>query len=144
MIDNEYIQHYGKLGMHWGRRNGTSRLSSLGIKKKLPTINDHSKDSADYTKKVELKKKKMNQLTNTELQTLNTRLQLERSYKDLSKADLSPGKKFVTETITKFGKDIATDMITKGLNNSLDTVVSKGITIGLNAAMNQGLKKAMK
>ena len=75
------LQHHGIKGMRWGirrYRNGDGSLTSAGkkrYKKRQP-----SEESVTAKK---LRKKKMNELTNKELETLNRRTRLETEYKKL-------------------------------------------------------------
>lgn len=80
---DEFLTHYGVLGMHWGHR------------KPKPVLVSHP----DHLKKEEIIKNKLHQLSNTEIQTVNSRLQLERSYKDLNKRDVSIGEKWVKDVL---------------------------------------------
>lgn len=61
-------------------------------------------DSKEHTQTKTLRKLKMNQMTNVQLRDINTRLQLERSYKDLNKKTISPGRKKVQDILFKIGK----------------------------------------
>lgn len=74
------LQHFGILGMHWGVRKAST-------------------SHPDHVTAVGLKKKKLHELSNAELKTLTSRLQLEKQFKDLSKQDVSAGKKFVTDLL---------------------------------------------
>lgn len=95
----ESLYHFGVLGMKWGKR-------SKGAKK-LPST------SQEHKTKETLKKKKLSEMTNAELKTLNERLQLERSYKDLTKSQRSAGQKFVIELLGSAVKQMATSYIQK-------------------------------
>lgn len=62
---NNELKHYGVPGMRWGVR-----------KKRVA--------SEDSIKTSNIRKKKIYEMTNQELQTANNRLQLERNYKQLT------------------------------------------------------------
>ena len=120
---NEHMEHVGIIGMKWGRRKN----SSARISKKKESF------SEDYQKKATLKKKKINQMSNSELKTLNERLQLERQYKDLTSKDVSAGRKFVTDIMKDLGKEslktaikaVAKDITTSAKDGSSHTVSNK-------------------
>lgn len=91
------LSHYGILGMRWGKKKNTDASES----------EDHKKASA-------IKKKKLKDMTNEELKVLTTRLQLERQYRDLSKHQLSSGKKIVTNLLKDVGREYVRSSIKSG------------------------------
>ena len=94
----ETMYHFGIPGMKWGRRKAGGKTT-----KTLKTENQ----SADHKTKMSLKKKKLSQMSNAEVKALNERLQLEKTFKDLNKADTHAGKKFVTDLLIGAGKQTA-------------------------------------
>ena len=98
-MNNNELQHWGIKGMRWGIRR--KRDSKTG------------KVSSDAQKASKLRGKKLSEMSNEELKTLNTRLQLERTYKDLSKKDTSAGKKFVSQVLQESGKNLASKYVAK-------------------------------
>ena len=104
------LKHIGVLGMHWGQRKGPDNSSS-----------DHKVASS-------LKKKKLSDMSNSELKTLTTRLQLERSYKDLSKSNISLGKKFIDNLIQTQGEQLVSKYVASAVQfgaNKLIEVIKK-------------------
>ena len=86
------LYHYGILGMRWGvrrfqRKNG--RLTSRGRKRKM------SQDAIDAKK---LRKKKLYEMSNDEIKTLNKRKELENNYKRLNKGQIAKGMAIVGST----------------------------------------------
>ena len=86
------LYHYGILGMRWGvrrfqRKNG--RLTPIGRKRKM------SQDAIDAKK---LRKKKLYEMSNDEINTLNKRKQLENDYKHLNKGQIAKGMAIVKRT----------------------------------------------
>ena len=86
------LYHYGILGMRWGvrrfqRKNG--RLTPIGRKRKM------SQDAIDAKK---LRKKKLYEMSNDEIKTLNKRKQLENDYKRLNKGQIAKGMAIVGST----------------------------------------------
>lgn len=79
------LYHYGILGMRWGvRRFQTKdgRLTPRGKKRKL---------SQDAKEAKALSKKKLYQMSNDEIKTLNKRKQLETDYRRLNKSTIAKG-----------------------------------------------------
>lgn len=115
-MNNQSLSHIGILGMRWGRRKG-----------KTNTATKTHFDSPDNKKKDGLMKKKINSMSNTELKALNERLQLERSYKELTKKQVSPGRKFVNSILSDVGttqvKRIANELAGKGTDKLLASLL---------------------
>lgn len=90
MGDND-LKHVGVLGMRWGVRRAKSS----------------SNPSADAKRVKTLKSKKLDEMSNDELKTFTTRLELERKYKDLTAREISPGKKILREVMSNIAKERA-------------------------------------
>lgn len=125
-MDQNELSHYGVPGMRWGvRRSGASSTSSR-IKKGPP--------SEDYKRMQEMKKRGTKSLSTSELRELTGRMQLEKQYKDLSKASVSKGRTFVEDTFKSTGKEIAKETIKnaakKGIENSVKYVADFMTTAG--------------
>jgi 5-methylthioribose kinase len=114
MTNKDFLEHFGILGMKWGRRKGKSIIPKKTVK-----------GSEDYERKQSLKKKNIKQLSNTELKALNERLQLERSYKDLTKSEKNIGRKFMEDILMDIAKDTVKSFVKQGVNKG----VSKSTTM---------------
>jgi hypothetical protein len=118
----ESLYHYGILGMRWGRRKGFTAKRQIEYDKKKAT-DDLISD--DYKKKGDLKRKKISQMSNKELKELNERLQLEKQYKDLSKAEISAGRKFAQDLLRDAGKEVAKEIIKESLKKGIKLAVKR-------------------
>lgn len=90
---DEFLEHFGVKGMHWGVRKGES---------------SRAPSSEDHAEAVGLRKKAksgggIHVLSNDELQKVNTRLNLEKSYSSLvdNKKQSAAGEKFVKSNLNK-------------------------------------------
>lgn len=100
-LDVDSLEHVGVKGMKWGvRKKRDSGGDASGSAKKAEKI-DHPK-SAEYLKSRELRKRKVETLSNIEIQTLNKRIELERKYKQLNPSKFAAGMakvKVITENV---------------------------------------------
>lgn len=91
-----FLAHYGVPGMKWGRRRSDAQLAKAR--------ESRSSDANEaYEAKAKAKKSGVGSLSNNELQKVNTRMNLERQYKDLTTKDKTTGMQYVDRTI-KAGK----------------------------------------
>jgi hypothetical protein len=118
----ESLYHFGILGMKWGVRRNHGGVSKAGRQKAGSKEDDRSEDSK---KKSELKKKKLRQMSNVELKSLNERLQLEKQYKELTKNEISAGRKFVTEVLAGAAKQTATTYASKYMGKGVEALLKK-------------------
>lgn len=108
------LQHYGIPGMKWGfrrRRNSSSGTSS-----------NKRKSSDDFLRSQVLKKKKLNQLSNKELQEYNNRKNLERNYKSFKPKHIAMG-------IAAAGTAVTVLSHYKSIKSSIPEVISDGKSI---------------
>lgn len=141
---NDYtLYHHGILGQKWGVRryqNYDGTLTTAGKKRNM---------SDDAAKAKAIKKKKMNQRTNEELQYVNERLRLEKEYQSYTKSGHEYAKKFLAEAGGKVvgtaltagmvyvGSKYVGNMMKTELRNLSSEIVSKvGKEAVTNAAKN--------
>lgn len=91
-VDEAWLKHYGVLGMHWGVRRGSSG-SRGGFRKP---------GSPEHERKIQLKGKRLKNMSNSEIKELTGRLQLESAYR---KATAKPKSK-----LRKIAEGIAKDL----------------------------------
>ena len=88
-MNNNELYHHGILGMKWGVRryqNKDGTLTNAG--KKRYSRDDWSEDAKTAN---QLKKKRVNQMSNAELRKLTERQQLERNYSSLNPSAIQKG-----------------------------------------------------
>lgn len=141
--EEDYLVHYGVLGMKWGVRKSRSNSSS-GSKRKKLTKKVTSKVSKIYSnskkkrkaKKLEKarekkfkkeKKKRISQLTDAELNKRIARLELEKKYKNLQKDRMSNGAKYLSRIADKSIDNIGTQLGTYGLGQLVNKVAGYDI-----------------
>lgn len=112
MNENE-LTHHGIKGQKWGVRryqNSDGSLTPAGKKR----YGDISYDERNHKIKDERKRTIKNRriLTEAELRSKITKLQLEKQLKDLTEADIAPGRKFVKDVLSGSVRKVAGTMAT--------------------------------
>lgn len=135
------LYHHGILGMKWGVRryqNKDGTLTNVGKRRKRA---EDERTIKDAEKEATPKKKKVSELSDSELREKINRLQMEKNYLDLEKQvsalqpkELTAGQRFVKHiggkviapAATEAGKKVLTDWLNKtlrkaaGLNDAAD------------------------
>lgn len=89
---DDYLAHYGVLGMRWGVRKDKTKGGSRKIKS-TPVHDDYKKAHSG---------KSLKSMSDSELRSVNNRLQMERQYSELTRKT-SKGKKVVNTLIKTAG-----------------------------------------
>ena len=111
--------HYGVLGMKWGQRRAQNRLARIERKAAKKGWSD------DTTAVAKIKTKKLNQMSNSELKKFNERVRLENEYKNLTKKQVGPGRKFVNEIARETAKDTVKSYTTKFAKQGIDWFINR-------------------
>ena len=121
--EEEFVAHYGVLGMHWGVRNGSSSVdnaSGAGSRGRRRV----SEDAATVAgHRAVVKKHGTSALSNDELSELVNRLSLEKRYTDLEPAKTNAGKKFVKDVVVSVGKQQATSYGNKAASAGIEAAI---------------------
>lgn len=125
MNQNE-LAHYGVLGMKWGVRRTPAQLARARGEK-VPAAKSQKESKA---KSPSTKKKSFSEMSDDELKKEISRLQLEKTYKDLMRSVYPPKK-----SVSDYGKEIVTDILT----NSAKNIGSQAVTY----VMGKGVNKAL-
>lgn len=145
-MDNT-LYHHGIKGQKWGVRryqNKDGSLTSAGKKRIAKKSKDDWSDDARTAS--EIRKKSLNQMTNSELRKLNERTQLEQNYHRLNPSSVSKGIAFVTaagaitgtvlnvynnsDKVIKLGKTVGSKIV-DGVGNMVMKDITKGLSKGV-------------
>lgn len=121
-MNNLEIYHHGIKGMKWGIRRYQNKDGSL-------TAAGRKRYSDDAREAATIGKKKVSEMSNTELRKYNERVNLERQYKSLNPSAAKRGLKFVERSAAVLGTALA-------LYNNGDKLVKLGSKAG-SAIINQ-------
>lgn len=127
------LQHAGIKGMKWGVRryqNKDGTLTDAGKKRYNKNMSDDARVAS------ELKKKKVSELSNSELKKLNERKRLEQEYSRLNPSTISKGWKFVAGAAGVMGTALAVYNNSNQLIKIGKTVGDKVIDVAGNMIMN--------
>ena len=100
---NNELYHWGIKGMKWGVRryqNSDGSYTAAGKKRRKFRTDGWSDDAKEAG---QLKKKKLNQMSNAELQKLNKRQELENKYRQNNKSSIAKGIAIVGVTAAALG-----------------------------------------
>ena len=135
MYEDDTLQHYGVLGMHWGHRRGSisrsikARKKAAKAKKEAERARQEAALSKEHKEKMRIKSKKISEMSNAELKTVNERLQLEKKYKELATEDLSRGQKFVRDMLLNSAKQTAQQQTSKYMSKATEAAIAKVLTM---------------
>ena len=115
------LQHHGVKGQKWGVRRTPEQLGRRKLTRKKNRFLSGKQKSESNSKK------NVKDMTDDEIRTKINRLELEKRYKDLLKAENqsrnSRGKAFVTDILEKSGKNIGTQLTTYTLGTAVNRML---------------------
>ena len=118
MVDRNFLEHIGILGMKWGHRKAKTTSDVQVVR---------TQNSEDHDKKVLLRSKHLNEMTNDELRSYVQRVSLEKQYKELTKKQLSPGKKYVKDLLINTGKSTLESYLKKYAAKQVEEFMKKKV-----------------
>lgn len=120
---HEPIVHYGVKGMRWG------------VRKQHPTLSGKRKGKADarriYEKiagkkeaqSINPRRKQVSEMSDDELRKVVSRMQMERTYSQLTQKEVTKGRKFVNEVLYNSVKSVATTYAIKAMAKTIEKLL---------------------
>lgn len=102
---DEVLEHYGIKGMKWGVRRTREQLArARGERKQKKAANTSDDAKRASEAKAKARKGGVSALSNSELQALTQRMNLETQYSNLSKSQRNAGEKMIDDMLKELGK----------------------------------------
>lgn len=130
----ENVIHYGVKGMKWGVRK--QRPTSSGKRKgktNAQRIYERvtKKKTAEKAKPaMTSRRKKASEMSDDELRKVISRMQMERTYAQLTTKEISKGRKFVNEVLYNSAKATATTYTTKAMTKAIEKLLKNSSSSG--------------
>ena len=134
---DNYLAHYGVLGMKWGVRRTAAQLGNRIRGKRAQAKRKQSLAKARATReknrKVAAKRQKLldkgllspKKMTDAELKAKIERLNLEKEFKkSMTEARGDGGKKYVTDILKKIGENTITNLGTQAANHIVGNAIN--------------------
>jgi len=119
----DFLAHYGVLGMKWGHRKSQSTVDALGGKG-TTHVKEISLDAANaHAVAKKIKTHGLDSLSNKELQDFVNRTNLEQQYSRLNPKKTLPGQKFATDVLTNTGKTLASQYAAKAAKQGIEALL---------------------
>lgn len=115
---NKVLEHSGIFGMHWGHRKASGWAS-----KDHTAAKDHISKQGGAIQKPDKTTKTTSiapRLTDSQLKDRVSRLQMEKMYAQLTKKEMSPGRKIITDILVNAAKANAQVYFTKMMGKGMD------------------------
>ena len=147
---DDYLAHYGVLGMKWGVRRTAAQLGNHVRTKRTQVKRKQSLAKARATreknKKAAAKRQKLldkgllspKKMTDAELKAKIERLNLEKEFKkSMTDARGDGGKKYVTDIMKKIGESTLTNLGTQAATHIVGNAINKMAGVSSSDAVNR-------
>lgn len=120
-MPEDFLAHYGVLGMKWGVRKDRKRARERD--KKVKAARKRGEQSQDYKKTHDLQKdKNIEEMSNEELQEVINRRRLEEQYKDLDDSKVLDGKRFAKRFLDSYISELPKKLGKRAAGATVDAI----------------------
>ena len=123
-MDTNTLEHKGILGMKWGHKKAGGWTPSDAAKQHV--AKSGGKIAKPFVKSSTTKTTSTGpRLTDAQLKSRINRLQMEKSYAQLTKKEISPGRKMITDILANSAKTVAQTYVTKLMGKGMENFMPK-------------------
>lgn len=101
---DDFLAHYGVLGMKWGKRKTTNNASPSAMQTHTPFKKDPNREPPPAKGVTDLSPKHIKRIPDAELRQRINRIQMETQYKELTEGKSAPDKSKAKVAYEKFEK----------------------------------------
>lgn len=129
------LRHYGVKGMKWGVRKArpssgkhSSKTNAQRIYERVAGKKGTSKPATKVSSRPE--KRRISDMSDEELRKAINRMQMERTYAQLTAKEVSKGRKFVTEVLYNSAKTVAGDLTKEAMKKAVKKLQNSSSSSG--------------
>lgn len=132
---SDAIAHYGVKGMKWGVRkqrptSSGKRKGKTNAQRIYERITKKKESPAKPKPAVSSRKKRASEMSDEELRSVINRMQMERTYAQLTSKEVSKGRKFVNDVLYNSAKATATTYTTKAMTKAIEKLLKNSSSSG--------------
>lgn len=132
---HEPIVHYGVKGMKWGVRkqrptSSGKRKGKTNARRIYEKIAGKKEASKKQTQSTTPRRKRASEMSDDELRKVINRMQMERTYSQLTQKEITKGRKFVNEVLYNSAKATATTYTTKAMTKAIEKLLRNSSSSG--------------
>lgn len=128
-MDNSVLTHHGIKGMKWGVRRFQNKDGTRTAAGKRQASRESKREDREIRKSRKQDIKNRRKLSSDEIKKKIERLKLEKEFKSLTKEDITPGKKFVSESMQSAGKRVLTVAAAGAMAYAVKAVMTKDFSL---------------
>lgn len=131
----ENVIHYGVKGMKWGVRkqrptSSGKRKGKTNVQRIYERITKKKSTTEKEKPSTSSRRKKASEMSDDELRKVINRMQMERTYAQLTAREVSKGRKFVNDVLYNSAKATATTYATKAMIKAIKKLLKSSSSSG--------------